>query len=301
MKVLLTGATGLIGQKLTELLLEKGHQVNFLTTSVNKIKDEPHLKGYFWNLKYGKIDDSCFNDVDAIIHLAGASIAKRWTQHYKKEILNSRVASTQLLYKGLNKKTNHIKHIIAASGTAIYPDDDQNIYYEGSTEKATGFLSDVVQKWEENVDVFSKNQIIVSKIRTGVVFAKQGGALPEILKPIKNGLGAHFGDGNQQQSWIHIDDLTQLYYYVLTHHLSGVYHAVAPEVVSNKVQNNTIAQILNKRIWLPNIPKWFMKLILGDMHELLFNNKNISSEKIQKAGFQFRFPTIHAALVDILK
>lgn len=299
MKILITGATGLIGQKLVSLLLDKGHVVNYLTTSKHKIISKPNCFGYHWNPYENVIDENCLINVNVIIHLAGASISKRWTKQYKQEIIESRINSAALLFKTLKNNPHQVQQIISASGTAIYPESDLIAYDESTKLTDDSFLATVVKKWEESVDVFQQLGIKVCKLRTGVVFANNGGALPEMVKPIKMGFGAIMGNGKQIQSWIHCNDLVNLYYFVFQNQLEGVINAVAPHPVSNAELTKTIAKTIHKPLFLPNIPQFIMKLILGEMSFLLFSSKKVSSEKIQKLGFQFRFPTCKEALADL--
>ncbi len=300
MKVLITGATGLVGTELSMLLINNGITVHYLTTSTKKIESKPNFHGFYWNPQEGKIDENALIGVDAIIHLAGANIAKRWTKAYKQEIIESRVLSANVLFNALKKNPHQVQQFISASGTAIYPDSDINIYDENSTQIDPGFLSNVVLKWEESADQFKLLNIKVCKIRTGVVYAKQGGALVEILKPIKLGIGSSFGSGNQIQSWIHLQDLANLYYFVLKNNSEGVYNAVAPDNISDEKLTKTIAKILKKPLFMPNIPRFVMKLVLGEMHELLFSNKKIKSQKAINEGFVFKFPDIENALKNLL-
>lgn len=300
MKILITGATGLIGTELVSLLLQKGISIHYLTTSKIKIKDKDNYHGFYWNPNQGFIDENCLMGVDAIIHLAGASIAKRWTNSYKQEIIESRVLASNILYKALRENPNQVKQIVSASGTAIYPNSSIAVYSETETAMPDNFLSNVVIKWEESVNKFQALNIKVCKLRTGIVFSKNGGALQEMLQPIRLGFGANFGNGKQITSWIHIQDLTEMYLFALLNHWEGTFNAVAPNPVSNKELTNAIAQKLNRPLWLPNIPKFVMKWILGDMHELLFDNKKISSQKATDHGFQFQLPTIEKALSNLL-
>lgn len=299
MKILITGATGLIGNELVKVLLAHNHSINYLTTSTAKIESQPNYKGFYWNPELGKIDENCLFEVDVIVHLAGASIANRWTKAYKQKIIESRILSCELLYNLIRKKTNQVKHLVSASGTAIYPESFTKVYDESTTEKEDSFLSCVVKKWEESVDRFSNLGIKVSKLRTGVVFSNQGGALPEMVKPIKMGMGATMGKGNQVQSWIHIQDLVSMYRFIIEHQLEGVYNAVAPHAVTNKALTKIIAKRLNKPLFLPAIPKFLMKFILGEMSYLLFSSKNLSAEKISKLGFKYQFPKAEAAVYDL--
>ena len=300
MKILITGATGFVGSQLTKLLIDNNITVNYLTTSKSKIESKPNYKGFYWNPDEGKIDENCFIGVDVIVHLAGANIANRWTKLYKQEIIESRVLSANLMFNALKKYPHQVNHYISASGTAIYPDSFDKVYSESETQIADGFLSNVVVKWEESADQFKLLNLKVTKVRTGIVYDKNGGALSEILKPIKLGFGSSFGSGQQVQSWIHLFDVVQLYYFLIKNNLDGTFNAVAPQTVTDEKLTKTIAKILKKPLFMPNIPRFIMQLILGDMSELLFTNKNISSQKAVGAGFVFKFPDIDSALNDIL-
>ncbi len=300
MRVLITGATGLVGQEVVKLCHEKDIAVNYLTTSKSKIKGQKNYQGFYWNPKTQDIDKTCFKNVDAIIHLAGATVSKRWTIDYKKEILSSRIDGTQLLINALKGEMHTITQIVSASAIGIYPDSLINYYDEAFNDFDDSFLSDVVQKWEGVVDGFSKLNIAVSKIRIGLVLSNNGGALIEMVKPIRFGLGSAFGNGKQWQSWIHIKDLAHLFLYVLEYKLIGVYNGVAPNPVTNMELTKSIAKALKKPLFLPNIPKFFMKLVLGEMHTLLFGSQRVSSKKIENKGFQFKEYHLQSALKDLL-
>ncbi len=299
MKILITGATGMIGSELVQLLLAKNHSVNYLTTSKSKIETKPNYNGFYWNPEQGKIDENCIYEVDAIVHLAGANISKRWTNAYKQEIIESRTLSAELLYNLIRKTPNQVKQFVSASGTASYPESYTKVYDETTVDTEDSFLSNVVKKWEESADRFQVLNIKVCKLRTGIVLSNLGGALPELVKPIKLGLGAAMGSGKQIQSWIHINDLVGMYYFVIENQLEGVYNAVAPNPISNKELTVAIAKVLKNPLFLPNIPQFVMKLVLGEMSYLLFSSKNLSSEKIQNSGFKFEFPKIKEALSDL--
>lgn len=301
MKVLITGATGLVGSELVKVLLENNCTIHYLTTSKSKIKNKPNYIGFYWNPQEGKINENCIEGVDVIVHLAGASISKRWTNSYKQELIESRVLTAQLLYNLLKKNPNKVTHFISASGTAIYPDSFTAVYDEKATPIDNSFLGNVVLKWEESADQFKLLNIKVSKLRTGIVFSEKGGALLEMIKPIKMYLGSEFGSGKQMQSWIHLTDLANLYNFTIQNSVEGIINAVAPNPISNKDLTKCIAQQLKRPLFLPNIPQWFMKLILGEMHILLFSNKNILPKKALELGFKFQFPTALKALQNIIK
>ncbi len=301
MRVLITGATGLIGQEIVKRCHEKNIAVNYLTTQKSKIHDTENYQGFYWNPATQDIDPNCFKHVDSIIHLAGASISKRWTPEYKNTIISSRKESSELLINALKGESHSIKQVVSASAIGAYPDSLINYYEETFKDTDDSFLSEVVKTWEHSVDGFTKLHIPVSKIRMGLVLSNKGGALPEMVKPIKFGLGAAFGSGKQWQSWIHVQDLANIFLYVLEHHLHGVYNAVAPNPVTNKELTKTMANVLKRSLLLPNIPKFFMKLILGEMHMLLFDSQRVSSKKIENEGFYFKYYQLRPALENLIR
>lgn len=301
MKVLITGSTGLIGQSIIQELLAKGHSVNYLTTKREKIKSQENINGFYWSPNQELIDPQSLVGVDAIIHLAGASVAKRWTKQYKKEIMCSRVRSAKLLLNTLKKHPNTIKQFISASAIGIYPDSLSETYTEDSQGVNPTFLGKVVKRWEKVASKFKELSINVCKIRIGLVLSEKGGALPQMAKPIRLGLGASFGAGNQYQSWIHIQDLSRLFVTALENQWEGKYNAVAPNPVTQKTLIRTISNILNKPLWLPNFPKFIMQWVLGDMHILLFESQKVSAEKVLQQGFTFKHEFIEEALRDLLK
>ncbi len=302
MKVLITGATGLVGGELVSLLLKNGLHINYLSTSEKKIQDEAHYKGFYWNPEKGIIDQDCIDGVDAIIHLAGASIGKRWTEAYKQEILESRILSTNVLANLLKNKTNSVSHFISASAIGIYPDSLTNIYSEDFTAFDNSFLSHVVQEWEKAVDRIAQiDHIRVAKVRTGLVLSGKGGALVQMAKPVRFGMGSGLGSGQQMQSWIHVEDLVGIYHYVLKNELEGVYNAVAPYPVTNNVLMKKIAETLDKPYFMPNVPKFVLELALGEMSTLLFASQNVSAKKIIGEGYQFKYLSLEKALKEALQ
>lgn len=300
MIVLITGATGLIGQEIVRQFHEKGHIVHYLTTSKSKLQTQENYKGFYWNVAEGHIDHSCLEGVEVIIHLVGASISKRWTSSYKKEILDSRVDSANLIAKTIKVHNFSVRHVISASAIGIYPSSLTNYYSETELKISDSFLGEVVDKWEKAVEVFQTEKCIVSKIRIGLVLSDSGGALPEIMKPVKFGLGACFGSGEQWQSWIHITDLARIFMFVMTEELEGIFNGVAPNPVSNKELTKSVASVLQKPLILPGIPKAVMSIALGEMHIILYESQRVSSAKIESEGFQFRYPNLAPALQSLL-
>ncbi|QXP78016.1 MULTISPECIES: TIGR01777 family oxidoreductase [Winogradskyella] len=300
MTVLITGATGLIGQEIVTQCHEAGIDVHYLTTSKSKISKESNYKGFYWNPKNNEIDHLCFQGVDAIINLVGASISKRWTDSYKTEILESRTKTAQLLQNTIKLHNYTIKQVVSASAIGIYPTSLVHYYEETNTEISETFLGKIVHQWEAAVDGFESLGSKVAKIRIGLVLAKDGGALPEITKPIKFGAGAAFGSGKQWQSWIHVEDLAALFVFAVQQNFEGIYNGVAPNPVSNKEFTKAAARVMECPLILPNIPKFVMKTILGEMHILLFESQRVSSQKIEAEGFDFNFPNLKPALEDLL-
>ncbi len=300
MRVLITGATGLVGSNIANKCIEKGIDVNYLTTSKDKIENKPNFKGFYWDPTKMDIDDRCLNNIDAIIHLAGASIAKRWTSSYKEEIIDSRVETAKLLFNSLKSSDRQISQFISASAIGIYPSSLQKLYTEDESNIDDSFLAEVVEKWEAAADSFKELNIKVAKVRTGLVLAADGGALQKMKEPADFNLGAAFGSGKQWQSWVHVEDLADLYMHILENELEGVYNAVAPNPVTNSELMDGIAKQLDKNVWLPNVPAIALKVALGDMSTVVLSSQLVSSDKIENTGFSFKYKNLTKALEDLL-
>src|SRR6056297_215941 len=300
MKVLISGATGLVGQELVGQCHAKGYDVNFLTTSKRKLVSETNYKGFYWNPKTGEINKDCLKGVSVIINLAGASISKRWTSSYKKQVLESRIDSLDTLYQLVADSPEHqVTSFISASAIGIYPNSLDNYYEEQESGVDDSFLGEVVAAWERKTDEFKAFDIAVSKVRIGLVLSTKGGALPEIAKPIKLYVGAAFGSGEQWQSWIHITVLARRFLFIAENNLKGVYNGVAPNPITNNRLVKEVAKILEKPLFLPNIPRFVMRTILGEMSYILFASQRVSSKKIEEEGFDFEYQNICNALEAI--
>lgn len=300
MRVLISGATGMIGTQLSAALRKKNIDIHYLSTH-KEMKSEPGYRGFYWDPEQGIIDESCMLGVDVIVHLAGASIAKRWTSSYKQEIIESRILSANLLYKILKNNPHQVKHLISASAIGIYPNSLTETYHEDDPRVDESFLGEVVVKWEKSVDKFRQIDIAVSKMRTGLVLSSEGGMLQELVKPIKLGAGSPLGSGKQWQSWIHIDDIVGLYIHLITNSLEGVYNGVAPTPVINSVLTKRVADVLSKPFFMPNVPETMLKLALGEMHYLLVASQKVSADKVLESGYNFKYTDLDSALVDLLK
>lgn len=299
--ILITGGTGLVGTRLTEMLLEKGYQVYHLSRSGD---NKQTVKTYVWDVEKKEIDPEALASADYVIHLAGAGVAdKRWTKSRKEVILKSRTESAQLLHDAIAQLGSHqIKAFIAASGINYYGEDTGSVEMIESRPKGNGFLADVTQQWEAAVDNIKKLNIRVVKFRMGVVLSKKGGALVKIVQPIKFGAGAPLGSGQQYMSWIHIDDVCRMYIYAIENEkIEGVYNAVAPHPVTNEQFTQSAAKVLHRPLFLPNIPAFAIRLVYGELASAVLGGSKVSNEKIKETGFKFKFENVDTALSDLLK
>lgn len=301
MRVLITGATGFVGSEVVNLCHEKGIGVNFLTTSKAKIQKKPMYEGFYWNPSQGEIDASCLEGVGAIIHLAGTNIFRRWTKNNRKKIINSRVDSARLLLETLKKTEHQVGHFVSASAIGIYPHSYTKLYYEDSEEVDNHFLGEVVQKWEAAADEFRDLGLRVAKVRVGIVLGEEGGALPKLKQSLKINTGTVLGKGKQWQSWIHIRDLARIFMFVVEHGLQGVYNAVAPNPVTHKQMMQELARSMGKTIWLPNIPAFVLKTVMGELACTVLSSQLVASKKIEDEGFKFYYTNFSKAIEELRK
>jgi hypothetical protein len=302
MKVLITGATGLVGTQLSDLFIEKGHHVNYLTSRQEAIKNESNFKGFLWDVHNMTIDPKCIEDVDTIIHLAGETVFQRWTDDAKKRIMNSRIDSSQLLFNLLNDNDHNVKQVITASAIGIYPDqqDGKALRENEIPPTADNFLADVCIAWESIGFQFKELGLKHAIVRIGIVLSGKGGALEQMVKPVKLYAGAGFGNGRMWQSWVAIDDLVGIFAHIAKNNLQGVFNGVSPNPVRNRPMIEAIGEVLNKPVILPNVPKFVMKLMLGEMSAIVLSSQHASSEHIEEAGYTFQFPRLKEALEEYL-
>jgi uncharacterized protein (TIGR01777 family) len=295
--ILITGASGLIGSRLTKMLLQKGYHVSHL----GRAKKSGPVNSFVWNVDKGEIDQEALTGIDTIIHLAGAGVAdKRWNENRKQEILESRTKSSALLYETLKKGNHSVKAVVSASAIGYYGFClDERIFTEDS-KPGSDYLAQVTKAWEEKVDKISSLGIRVAKLRIGIVLSEKGGALAEMAKPVRFGVGAPLGTGKQYLSWIHIDDLCSLFIKAVEdEQMHGAYNAVC-DWVTNEAITKSIARVLRKPLWLPPVPGFIMKIIVGEMAVIVVNGSKVSSEKIRKIGFTFQYPELNEALIELL-
>jgi len=254
---------------------------------------------YLWDLDKGEIDEHCIDGADIIVHLAGAGIAdKPWTEKRKKELINSRVKSIELIYDLLRDKKHGVNAVISASAIGYYSDRGDELMYE-ERAPSNDFMSNCCMLWEDAVDKGNDLGLRVVKLRTGVVLDR-GGALAKMEMPVKYFFGSPLGNGKQWIPWIHWQDVVDMYLFGIENEsLAGVYNMVAPNPVTNKQLTIAIAKQLHKPLWLPNVPAFFLKLLLGEMSTLVLGSTKVSAQKIENAGFKFKFPGIEGALKEI--
>jgi uncharacterized protein (TIGR01777 family) len=295
--ILLTGGSGLLGTHLTKALLTKGYTVSHLSRNTG---NNPQVKTFVWDINKGIIDEHCIDGIDTIVHLAGSGIAeKRWTDTRKKDLIDSRVKSIELVYDLLKRKQHKVTSVISASGIGYYSDRGDELMYE-TNAPARDFISQCCVLWEAAVDEGQKFGVRILKFRTGVVLDKDGGALPTLAKPIKLYIGSPIGSGKQWVPWIHWQDVVNMYLLGIENkNLSGVYNMVAPNPVTNKQLTQAVAKQLHKPLWAPNVPGFVLKLLLGEMSSIVLGSTKVSAQKIEDAGFKFKFTNLEAALSAI--
>lgn len=295
--VLITGASGLIAKELAKKI-ENEFEVKFLTRKKRQVNE------YEWDITKGTIDESAFENISHIIHLAGANISeKRWTAERKKELISSRVDSAALLRNTLRKKEIKLKSFISASGINFYGTITTEKIYSETDPPGHDFLSEVVVLWERAADHFKEQNLAerVVKVRTAVVLSEKDGALKKMLPPIKYGIGSALGSGKQYMPWIHIEDICSIYEFALKNtSFHGAYNAVSPQHTTNSELTQKIAEVLKKPLFMPNVPAFVLKILFGELANAILEGSRASSQKLQNAGFQFKFPDLYEALNSLL-
>lgn len=293
-KILISGASGLIGTRLTELLVQHGHKVSHL----GRRKKAGEIPSFVWDVDKGTMDEQALKDVDTIIHLAGAGVAdKRWSAKRKQEILESRIKSTALLARYIDKYPN-VKTVVSASAIGYYGFGHDTEFTEES-KPGDDFLARVVKAWEDEIDKIRNRRVV--KLRIGIVLSEKGGALKEMTTPIRWYVGAPLGTGRQYMSWIHLDDLCRMFIMAIEDtSLHGAYNATGPYATANYDLTRAIATTIRKPLLLPSVPAFVLRILLGEMAAIVLNGCIVSSKKIQQAGFTFQYPSLEGALENLL-
>ena len=301
--ILIGGGSGLIGQRLSALLIEKGYDIIILSRRMRD-SDNPKLSYALWNTDNNTIDINAVAKADYIINLAGEGVAdKRWTKKRKRIIVESRTKSCELIVNTLRNNANKVKAVINASGIGCYGGDDgKSGSFLETAPVANDFLGDTCKRWEESIYPITSLGIRLIIVRTGIVLSRNGGALPEFMKPIRLGIAAVLGSGKQMQSWIHIDDMCRLYIHAIENEsIHGVYNAVAPKPVDIKTLVVTVAGKMKGKFYIPvYVPAFILKLMVGELSSEILKSTTVSSKKIRDTGFQFVFPSIEAAVNDLV-
>ncbi|MCF0038639.1 TIGR01777 family oxidoreductase [Dyadobacter fanqingshengii] len=299
-KVLITGGTGLIGKRLTQLLLEKGYEVAFLSRKKTSI---PSVQVFEWNVEKGYIEEGALENTDYLIHLAGAGVAdERWTEERKKLIISSRTETAKLILDKLVEKNIRPAAFVSSSGSSYYGEDTGDVRNSESSPPNNDFLSQVTVVWEKAADDIAALGIRTVKLRTGIVLSNEGGAIPKMAAPAKFGFGSPLGSGKQWISWIHIDDLCRMYIEAMENESwQGAYNAIASQPVTNEELTKQICIALNRPQWLPNVPSFALKMVFGEMASVVLGSSYLVNERIAKeTNFQYRFSELDKALKDIL-
>ena len=294
MIILITGGGGLIGRALANKLQREGHEVRILSRSKRQSSD---LKYFRWDYKNSFLEAGAMEDVEVLVHLAGEGIAdKRWTQSRKREIIDSRVESLKFLQNFVPKT---LKTLIGGSAIGYYGGDSGESENAENSANGDDFMAHTCNLWEHTETEFAQNNNLrLAIIRTGVVLDKKGGALSKMALPVKYNFGSPLGTGKQWMSWIHIDDLVgMLYESIVNTKIEGVFNGVAPETLRNSDFTQTLANILSKKIWLPAVPSFLLKLILGEMSVVILGSSKVKNKR--KILPSFQFPTLEKALSDI--
>lgn len=284
-----------MGSALIPMLKKQGHEVVVLSRT--KTRNASYTV-FVWDYKKGYIEEGAFDGVDAIIHLAGAGVAdSKWTKERKDEIYNSRTQTSILLFKALEKGGHQVKTFISASAIGIYGNDTGNSLILESADVGHDFLAHVTDAWEAATNKVKTLGIRLVQLRVGVVLSKKGGALVELLKPP---VAAPLGKGHQYMSWIHIGDLCRMFVESVENtELAGAYNAVAPKPETNRNLTKLAAKAFKKTYMPFAVPAIVLKIMLGEMAAIVLGGSRISSAKIERAGFKFRFPKLERALDDL--
>jgi uncharacterized protein len=298
--VLLTGATGTIGPRLITFLREAGFAVSVLSRSARTI---PNVTTYGWNIGQGRIDPQAVATADHIIHLAGAGVAdERWSAARKKEILDSRVQSTDLLAETLRTVPNRVQSFVCSSAIGYYGGDTGDRLLTESSPPGRDFLATVSRAWEDSAGRVAALGIRTVRVRTGVVLTLAGGALPKLVQPVRFNAGAPIGSGQQYISWIHLDDLCRLFVRaVQDNRWTGPYNGVAPDPATNERLTRQIAAVLDKKILLPNIPAFTIRLAFGELAVTVLGSSRVANYRVStETDFVYQFADLRQALTHLL-
>jgi uncharacterized protein len=300
MKILVTGATGLIGRRLCQSLLDEGHTVIGLSRTPEKARGVPVTEMRRWDAMSGPPDRATLAGSDAVIHLAGEPIAaRRWSDEQKRRIRDSRTVSTRHLVDGLRAMEQKPAAFISGSAIGFYGDRGDEPLDEQSPA-GTGFMAEVCKAWEHEAEQAARDRIRVVVVRIGVVLSREGGALEKMMAPFKLALGGRLGNGRQWFPWIHIEDILGIFRFALADaRVSGPVNGTAPTPVTNAEFTRQFARALRRPVFMP-VPEFGLRAVMGEMADVLLGSQRVLPRALLAAGYRFRFETVAEALADLL-
>lgn len=297
--ILITGGTGLIGKRLSGMLVERGYQVALLSRSEQR---KAAIPAYRWSVEEGYVDSEALLQADAIIHLAGAGIAdKRWSSARKREILESRTLGTRLLVSELQRLGKKPQVFVSGSAIGFYGNRGEERLTEASSV-GTGFMADVCRDWERELEPLRSWGVRTPTLRIGIVFSTQGGALVKMLPSYRFHLGAYFGNGQQYYAWVHIDDICRMFLSLMENpQADGIFNGTAPQPIRNADLARLLAKVTDKRSLILPAPAFALRLALGEMADVVLHGAQVVPQRLQELGFEFAFPEVETALKDLLQ
>ncbi len=294
-RVVITGGTGFVGSQLSVLLEKEDYDVVHLSRSR---KPGERFRSYRWDPESGYCDNDAFKEGDTVIHLAGANIGeKRWSARRKREIISSRTETASLIYDATVASGIRPDAFITASGKDFYGTRFLEKIFSESDPPGTDFMAETCRLWEAAADPFEASGVRVVRIRTAVVLAPKGSAISKLTAPAGIGLIIRLGPGNQYFPWIHIDDLCNVYLKAVSDStMSGPFNASVPDHITHDMLMSVLARQKHLPVFLPHVPSWLLRLILGEMSVVLTTGSRISPDRLIRSGFEFRYPDIDRAL-----
>jgi uncharacterized protein (TIGR01777 family) len=295
----MTGASGLIGRRLMKTLIGAGHTVHVLSRHAGT-NLPPGVKLSVWDPVKGLPPEESLREAGAVIHLSGEPVAQRWSADAKRRIRESRVTGTRNLVAGLAKLSRRPEALVSASAVGYYGSRGDEVLDE-SAPAAGGFLGEVCTAWEHEAQEAEALGVRVVRVRTGVVLDARGGALKKMLPPFRMGVGGRLGDGKNWMSWIHVEDLAAMYRFAAENSAArGAFNGVAPNPVTNADFTRALASAVRRPAIFP-MPAFALKLLFGEMSEILLDSQRVKPKAPETAGFRFRFPDLAGALADVLR
>ncbi len=300
MRIGVTGATGLIGRVLCGALGDEGHEVIGFSRSPERAKGVAVAEVRGWDVLAGPPAKDLVSDLDAVVHLAGEPIAAgRWTDEQKKRIRDSRIVSTRHLVDGFRSLGERPAAFICSSAVGFYGDRGDEVLDE-SAAAGRGFMSEVCEQWEAEAEGAAELGIRVVQVRTGVVLSPEGGALKKMLTPFKLGVAGRLGSGRQWFPWIHIEDIVGIFREaIFSADLVGPVNGTAPNPVTNSEFTRQLAGALSRPAFFP-VPAIGLKVLMGEMSEVLLGSQRVIPRVMTERGYEFRFPALGPALNDLL-